>query len=110
MHLTQEMKKLVATQVEVMNVKKLGTLSTYFSLLKGFISIGILYMPKNVKNGGWAFTLPVMIFSFFVTYYCIIKLLEAREKLPVGFSYSDITEKAIGKKGKYFADIFLALM
>jgi amino acid permease len=85
-------------------------LATYFSLLKGFIAIGILYMPKNCRNGGWAFTLGTMIFSFFVTYYAIVKLLQARAKTPVGCSFAEIAEHAIGKKGKYVVDVFLTVM
>lgn len=60
---------------EAQTVKKLGVYETYFSLLKGFIAIGILYMPKNCRNGGWLFTLISMIISFFITYYSVLKLI-----------------------------------
>ena len=56
-------------------VKKLGPWGTYFSLLKGFVAIGFLWMPKNCLNGGWAFALGSMILSFCVTYFCLYKLL-----------------------------------
>lgn len=96
---------------ELQNVtNKLSPLSTYFSLLKGFIAIGILYMPKNCKNGGWAFSLGTMVFSFFVTYYAILKMLQAREKVPIGCSFAEIAEYAVGRKGKYLVDIFLTIM
>ena len=90
-------------------VKKLGPLQTYFSLLKGFVAIGILYMTKNARNGGWAFTLMAMTISFFITYFCLIKLLQAREKVPGG-SYADIANAAMGRPGKYIVDIFLTIM
>jgi amino acid permease len=60
---------------EIQNVKKLGTLATYFALLKGFVAIGFLWMPKNSLNGGWLFSLFSMALSFVVTYYCLVKLL-----------------------------------
>lgn len=55
-------------------------------------------MPKNCLNGGWLVSLVAMVMSFFITYYSVIKLLEARDKLPAGGSYSEITAVAIGKK------------
>ena len=54
---------------------KLGPWGTYFSLLKGFVAIGFLYMPKNCLNGGWAFSLFAMALSFTVTFYSMLKLL-----------------------------------
>ena len=96
----QDVKKQVVSMIEVTAVtKKLGTFETYFSLLKGFVSIGILYMPKNSLNGGWAFTLGTMIISFFITYYCIIKLLQARDKLGGLNSFADIAHAAMGPFG-----------
>jgi solute carrier family 36 (proton-coupled amino acid transporter) len=88
----------------------LGPWATYFSTLKGFVAIGILYMPKNCLNGGWLVSLVAMVFSFLITYYSVIKLLEAREKLPQGGSYSDISAAALGKKAKYIVDVFLFIM
>jgi amino acid permease len=88
-------------------VKKLSPLQTYFSLLKGFICTGILYLPKNFKNGGWAWALVSMVMSFFLTLFCMIKLLECKAKTPGG-SFTDIGYKALGLKGKYLVDVFLS--
>jgi proton-coupled amino acid transporter len=88
----------------------LGPWATYFSTLKGFVAIGILYMPKNCLNGGWLVSLIAMVMSFFITYYSVLKLLEARDKLPAGGSYSEITAFALGKKAKYVVDVFLFIM
>ena len=60
---------------DVNDITKLGPVATYFSLLKGFVAIGFLWMPKNCLNGGWAFSLFSMIMSFFITYFCLVKLL-----------------------------------
>ena len=67
-------------------------------------------MPKNCLNGGWLVSLIAMVMSFFITYYSVIKLLEARDKLPAGGSYSEITAVALGKKAKYVVDVFLFIM
>jgi len=97
-------------QSEVQYIKKLGPWGTYFSTLKGFVAIGLLYMPKNSLNGGWGFTIFAMLFSFFVTYYCVIKLVEARDKIPNGPSYSEICLVTMGRTGKYIVDVFIFVM
>lgn len=55
--------------------KKLGPVATYFALLKGFVAIGFLWTPKSYLNGGWLFSLFCIFLSFFITYYCLVKLL-----------------------------------
>ena len=92
----------------IRKVTKLSPMQTYFSLLKGFVCTGILYLPKNFSNGGWAWALTSMVLSFFLTLFCMIKLLECKSKVPNG-SFSDIGFKALGMKGKYMVDIFLSL-
>ena len=54
------------------------------------MAIGFLWMPKNCLNGGWAFSLFAMAISFTVTYYSLIKLLQAREHATGRQSYSEI--------------------
>jgi amino acid permease len=90
------------------NIKKLSPMGTYFSLLKGFVCTGILYLPKNFKNGGWLWAFASMVLSFILTLYCAIKLLEAKSKTKNG-SFSDIGFNALGKPGKILVDIFLSL-
>jgi amino acid permease len=70
-------------------IKKLSPLRTYFSLVKGFIAIGILYSPKNIKNGGWLWAIVCMVLGFFLTLVCLIKLIQARQVLGGG-SFSEI--------------------
>ena len=89
-------------------VGKLSPWQTYFSLLKGFVCTGILYLPKNFRNGGWAWALVSMVLSFFMTLFCMIKLLECKQRTPGG-SFTDIGMKALGLKGKYMVDVFLSL-
>lgn len=74
-NLPDEVKKRIIQEAEKNMVKKLSPLQTYFSLVKGFIAIGILYAPKNFYNGGWAWAIGSMIFSFFFTLVCLLKLI-----------------------------------
>lgn len=94
-----------------MVVKKLGPLQTYLCLLKGFMSVQIFYMPNNMYNGGTIFSFMAMAFSFFLTLYSLLKLLEARAKVDKpAASYSDIAELAFGKTGRIVADVLLCLL
>ena len=89
-------------------VKKLSPWMTYFSLLKGFICTGILYLPRNFQNGGWLWAGIAMFLSFFLTLYCAIKLLEAKKMTPGG-SFSDIGMQAYGLRGRVAVDITLTV-
>jgi len=72
------------------------------------VCTGILYLPKNFKNGGWAWALVSMVLSFILTQVCMVKLLECKKKTP-GDTFSDIGMKAMGLKGKILVDVFLTL-
>jgi amino acid permease len=83
----------------------LGPWATAFTLFKGFVATGILYMPKNFVNGGWAFSAFALTVALFLTLFCIKLLLQVRER--VGGSFSEIGAKTYGKFGKVLVDITL---
>ena len=56
-------------------VKKLGPIATCFTIFKGFVATGILYVPKDFKNGGYLFTPITLIASLVATLYCAKLLL-----------------------------------
>lgn len=95
---------------EIQQVKKLGPYATYFALLKGFVAIGFLWMPKNCLNGGWLFSFFSMILSFSITYYCLVKLLQAKLATPGATSFADVARAALGKYGMWITDFLIALM
>lgn len=76
-------------EVDLKKVKKLGPVKTYFTLLKGFICTGILYLPKQVAEGGYLFSIIGLFASYVLTTICMFKLLETRAKLNGG-SFTDI--------------------
>jgi solute carrier family 36 (proton-coupled amino acid transporter) len=79
-------------------VAKLSPLRTYFSLLKGFVCTGILYMPKNFKNSGWLWGGVAMFLSFILTQICAEKILQARARHPRA-SFTDLGRLSMGKFG-----------
>ena len=65
-------------------VKKLGPIATCFTIFKGFVATGILYVPKDFKNGGYIFTPITLIGSLVATLYCAKLLLQVHERLGGG--------------------------
>lgn len=90
------------------SLKKLGPWQTYFTLMKGFVCTGVLYLPSTFKDGGWLFTDLSLILSAFLTAYCGILLLEVRQKVKKN-SYTQIGKLLYGKTGKLITDISLCL-
>ena len=87
--------------------KLMGPWMTAFSLFKGFVCTGILYMPKNFINGGWGFSPIMMVGSLFLTLYCAKLLLDTRAKLGGKVSFSEMGEITWGKPGRIFVDVTL---
>ena len=86
----------------------MSPIRTYFSLLKGFIATGILYMPKNFKNSGWLWGIAAMFISFLLTQVCAKKILQARAKHP-GASFTDLGRLSMGRPGQIMVDVFLTV-
>jgi amino acid permease len=64
-------------EIEKKEIKKLGDWATFFSLLKGMVCTGVIYLPRNLYNGGWAFSLFGLLLAYVLTLFCSIKLVEA---------------------------------
>ena len=88
-------------------MNKLGSVRTYFSLLKGFICSGILYLPQSMASGGWLFSAFAMAFSYIFTVLCMNLLINVRKKIVGGASYVAIGEHCYGNRGKYLVEVFL---
>ena len=59
-------------------IKKLGPVGTFLTLIKGFVCMGVLYLPKAFINGGWVMTTLMLVLEAIVTCYCAILLIEVR--------------------------------
>lgn len=88
------------------NVKKLGPIATCFTIFKGFVATGILYVPKDFYNGGYIFSPVTLIASLIVTLYCAKLLLTVNDRVGGG-SFPEMGFKAYGKPGKIFVEIVL---
>ena len=81
-------------------------MATCFTIFKGFVATGILYVPKDFYNGGYIFTPITLIISLFVTLYCAKLLLQVNDRIGGG-SFPEMGFKAYGKVGKKFVEIVL---
>ena len=99
-------KRRVAKEETQKEVKLLGPLATCFTIFKGFVATGILYVPKDFKNGGYVFSPATLIISAVITTYCAKLLLDTNERLKGG-SFPEMAYRAYGPKGKLFVEIVL---
>ena len=91
--------------IEKAEVKKLGWWGCFFTLFKGFVATGILYIPGDFYNGGYVFSFIALLLAAILTFYCAHLLLEVNAK--IGGSYSEIGQKTYGKCGKIMVDVTL---
>jgi len=84
---------------------KLGAWATGFSLFKGFVGTGILYMPANFITAGWGFSTFTLILAAILTITAGKLLIETRVKLGGNLSYPDIGMKLFGTKGRVAVEV-----
>ncbi|ORX83469.1 hypothetical protein BCR32DRAFT_291960 [Anaeromyces robustus] len=80
---------------------------TLFLLLKAFVGTGILFLPKAFSNGGLLFSLVLLAFSGWLTYFTMILLIRCSEKF--GGSYGDIGKQLFGKPFKVMIQTSIAI-
>lgn len=103
--LSPNTQRQIIKESEMKNVKKLGDFACYFSLLKGFVCTGIMYLPRNIWNGGWAFSLFALLLAYGFTMFCSFRLIDAKK--AAGGSFSELGEKAMGPLGKRLVELTL---
>ena len=64
---TPNTRRTLLVQIEEEKVGKIGPAGTFFTLLKGFVAAGVLFLPKGFVTGGWLFSSAALIFSCFLT-------------------------------------------
>jgi amino acid transporter len=82
-----------------------GGLETFFYLFKGFVAVGILYLPYGCKDAGWLGSLIVFLVLPILINIGIYKLIECKKKERG--SYSEIVARACGKVAGGLVDLLL---
>jgi len=101
---TPTTKKKMIEEKETSHIKKLGPGATYLTLMKGFVCVGILYVPKAFINGGWLFTMGALVASAFCTCYCSHLLLDAKNAAGVE-SYTALGKACYGSTGEMLVNL-----
>lgn len=106
--MSPDTKKNKIDEIEKEKIKKLTPAQSFFTLIKGFICAGILYLPKNIQGGGWGFSALGLFASYCFTTACMFKLLEAK-KASNGKSFKDIGIKCYGVPGRILVEVLLVV-
>ena len=99
-------KRRIIREENVKKQKKLSPMATAFTVFKGFVCTGILYMPADFVAGGYGFSALTIILALILTLYCAKLLLEVHEQ-ENGGSLPELGFKVYGKPGKIAVDIAL---
>lgn len=78
----------------------LGPWATSFTLFKGFVCSGVLYLPTNFVTGGSVFSAAALIGALLLTLYSIKLILEVRKELGGKMSFPEIGFAAYGFWGR----------
>lgn len=76
--------------------KKTSSLKAFFLLIKAFVGTGILFLPKAFYNGGLIFSIVLLVFFSFLSYYCYLTLSHSTSLLGVS-SFAEMGNKMYGK-------------
>jgi len=74
-----------------------STMETIMLLLKSFVGTGVLFLPRAFYNGGILFSSTVLIFVSFVSYWCFMQLIQAKEFTKMS-SFGDIGGALFGER------------
>lgn len=77
------------------------------TIVKSFIGSGVLFLPKAFANGGWLFSVVMMVVAAVLTQVTIMRLVLCRD--VVRGSYGMIGRRAVGRWGELAVDVSLVL-
>ena len=85
----------------------LGPVETFFTVFKGLVAMGILFLPKGFAHAGWAFSMIAFLLCAFFTLEGLTQLVRAHD--VAGGSYPSLARKSMGTAGKIALEIAVFL-
>jgi len=85
----------------------LGTTQMYFTIFKGMVAIGVLYLSKGFSDAGWAFSTIAFLACAYFSSEGFDRLVSAHEK--ANGDYPALAMKTGGKKFKFLLEIALVI-
>ena len=89
------------------SVKKSGGFLLYFSFIKGFVTMNILFIPSAFENGGLVLSTIILLLVGVVNLLGVAQVIKCRGTF--GGSYADIGYRASGKFGRVAVEFALAM-
>ena len=89
-------------------VKKLTPFETYCALMKGYMVLSVLLVPKAFVNGGYGISFIFIAGSGCLSMLGVYKLIDAGLATKL-YSYPLIVEKILGKNARIIIEGFIAL-
>lgn len=87
--------------------KVLGPVEIFFTLFKGMVGIGFLYLPIGYSHAGWAFSVVAFLVCTVFSSEGFNRLVASHEK--AGGTYSELAKKAGGRGLKIVVEVFLVI-
>lgn len=78
------------------------TTKTVGAILKSFVGSGILFLPAGFSQGGYAFSIPVLLLMAVLNLFGMIRLLQCREKVVGSFGF--VAGRAFGRTAQIVVD------
>ena len=77
------------------------------TLMKGFICVSILYVPKSFVNGGLGFSIVCLCISCVMTCYCAGLLMDAKAATGAG-NYTALGKHCYGIPGEICVNLAIS--
>ena len=90
------------------HVRKMGTITTFFAVLKAYCAINILLLPCSFANGGYFLSPCAMFVACFFEGLCAYRLCEVGVAYSIS-SYPMIAYRALGWKGRALVRCLIGL-
>ena len=88
---------------------RMGSLTTYFAIIKGYTTMSIFTMPIGFKYGGWLFSPLILIFVCFFETTMAIRLAQVANTVKI-YRYPDLVEFAFGPSIRVIFQIVVAIL
>lgn len=88
---------------------KMGSVTSYFAIIKAYTTMNIFTIPIGFKYGGWLFSPIILAFVCFFETTMAIKLSTVAHSVRI-YHYPDLVEYAYGKTTRFYFQIVLAVL
>jgi proton-coupled amino acid transporter len=86
-----------------------GLIQTFIIIVKSFVGVGILTMPRAFYNGGYIFAPVMMVLIGIYSLVCTTLLVQCRQKIHGPCGFSDLGKMACGPRLAWLITISIVL-